>query len=273
MVSVRATAYDPSGKQHSKMFNSNHYTKEELDEHILKYKQWIQSGKPPKDYRIEKSFKALKELTPSVQSPFERKHIDSLTLPENKAMSFACIGSTRSGKSYAVSYLWEKIFKKHITVLMTLSGHSDIYKPFKKKAVITDGFHPELIEEPMHINKCTKNAYDFCLIFDDLALEGKNNENMTKLLTIGRNSGMSAIISGQKMTMLSSTGRSNINYILCFKQNTETAIEDTIKTYLRSYFPKGMKLTEMISLYKDLTQDHNFFCVDALNDQCFLSKI
>ena len=276
MPTIKTTAYSPDGIQYSKSFNSNHYTKEELEEQILRFKQWIQSGKPHKEFKIIKTFKALNpvnQIEAKTPEHFERRPISSLTLPENKAMSFACIGSTRSGKSYALCHLWETIFKKHITILMTLSGHAEIYKPLCKKAVITDGFHTELIDEPMAINKATKNHYDFCLIFDDLALEGKTSEQMTKLLTIGRNSGMSAIISGQKMTMLSSTGRSNINYILCFKQNTETAIEDTIKTYLRSYFPKGMKIPDMISLYKELTADHNFFCVDTLNDLCFISKI
>jgi hypothetical protein len=84
---------------------------------------------------------------------------------------------------------------------------------------------------------------------------------------------MSAIICGQKMTMLSSTGRSNINYILCFKQNTESAIEDTIKCFLRSYFPSDMKLTDMIKAYKSLTEEHNFILVDTLNDKCYISKI
>jgi hypothetical protein len=73
--------------------------------------------------------------------------------------------------------------------------------------------------------------------------------------------------------MLNSTGRSNINYVCCFKQNTESAIEDTIKTFLRSYFPKDMKITDMISMYKELTQDHNFFVIDTLNDEIFISKI
>lgn len=276
MPSIKISAYNPEGKQLFKSVNSNHYNQEEIEAITKRYKTHIQSGKPNSDFIIkEKVIKVIAnpELPITKKDHFERKSIDSLKLPDNKAMSFACIGSTRSGKTYAVCHLWEKIFKKHITFLMTLSGHGDIYKPFKKKAVIIDGFHEELIEEPMNINKHTKNCYDFCLIFDDLALEGKTSDTMTKLLTIGRNSGMSAIISGQKMTMLSATGRSNINFVLCFKQNTETAIEDTIKTYLRSYFPKGMKITEMISLYKDLTQDHNFFCVDTLNDDCFICKI
>jgi len=275
MPSLRISAYDPDGVQRNKSINTAHYTKDEIEEQTLQFKQWVHAGKPHREWKYVKStIVPEKPVPPPVaKEPFERRHLSSLELPENKAMSFACIGSTRSGKSYAVCHIWEKIFKKHITVLLTHTGHGDIYKPFHKKAVITEGYNPDVIEEAMHINKLTKNCYDFCLIFDDLALDGKNSEQMTKLLTLGRNVGMSAIISGQKMTMLSATGRSNINYVLCFKQNTETAIEDTIKTYLRSYFPKGMKLSDMISLYKDMTADHNFFCVDTLQDKCFVSKI
>jgi hypothetical protein len=292
MGNLRISAYSPDGKQHFKSLNTTHYTPTEIDSITLAFKRHIQTGKKPKDFNhynvIKKTvIDEIKPLKPNEDdssdsdssvsvgkgSHFERRSLDSLELPENKAMSFCCIGSTRSGKTYALNYIWNKIFKKHITVLMTLSGHADIYKGYKNTAVISDGFHKELIEEPMKINKDTNNNYNFCLIFDDLAMEGKISNSMTKLLTIGRNSGMSAIISGQKMTMLSSTGRTNINFVLCFKQNTETAIEDTIKTFLRSYFPRGMKMSEMISMYKDITQDHNFFCIDTLNDRCFISKI
>ena len=294
MGNLRISAYSPDGKQHFKSLNTTHFSPSEIDTITLMWKRHIQTGKKPKDFnhfnviKTPISVSVAKHYEPVLEddgsssdssvsvgkgSHFERRHIDTLELPENKAMSFCCIGSTRSGKTYALNYIWNKIFKKHITILMTLSGHADIYKGYKNTAVICDGFHKEMIEEPMKMNKDTNNHYNFCLIFDDLAMEGKISNSMTKLLTIGRNSGMSAIISGQKMTMLSSTGRSNINYVLCFKQITETAIEDTIKTFLRSYFPRGMKMNEMIRMYKQITQDHNFFCIDTLNDKCFISKI
>jgi hypothetical protein len=154
-----------------------------------------------------------------------------------------------------------------------LTTHGDIYKPFQKNGIICEGFKSELIDDAMKINRETKNHYNFCIVLDDLAMDGKINNTMTKLLTVGRNFGCSAIISGQKLQMLSATGRSNINYVCCFKQNTENAIEDTIKCYLRSYFPKGMKINDMISLYKELTEDHHFFLVDTLNDKCYISKI
>jgi hypothetical protein len=204
---------------------------------------------------------------------FKRKHVRELNFPRNGGVSFACIGSTRSGKSHCVSFLYDEFFKKHITILETLSNHSEIYKPFKKTGIICEGFHPELIQEGMLVNKRTECHYNFLYIFDDLAMDGKNNSMMTKLLTVGRNFFCSAIISGQKATLLSATGRSNINYLCLFYQNSDTECEFTIKAFLRSFFPRGMKMIDCIRMYKELTQNHNFFLVDTLNNECFLSRI
>ena len=275
MPSLVLSAYAPDGKQVKKSIGTEYFTKKEIEDITLNYKRHIHSGLPKSSFKISVGVVPDREeiVEAPKLKPFTKMHISDLETPENGCFSFCCIGSTRSGKSYAINYIYEKFFKKHITMLMTLSSHAEIYKGFKKNAIITDGFFPELIDEPMKVNKLTENHYKFCLIFDDLCIDGKNASPMTKLLTIGRNSGMSAIISGQKMTMLNSTGRANVNYVLCFKQNTETAIEDTIKTFLRSYLPKHLKISEMIALYKELTEDHHFFLVDTLNDKCYISKI
>lgn len=112
-----------------------------------------------------------------------------------------------------------------------------------------------------------------CWIFDDLATDGKTSKDMTKLLTIGRNSGMSVILTGQKMNMLNATGRSNVNYVCLFRQNTSTAIEDVIKTYLRPYLPRSCSILDMIEIYKSLTEDHHFIVIDTLNDEAFLTRV
>jgi len=265
-----------NGKPCRRGFNPEGYTPAQLKKIEKDFKIYCKLGKDPKSFEIPNWYEM--QSSKEIEKPLEKKHfdtmhIDDLELPKNGAMSFACVGSTRSGKSYAVTHIYEKLFKKYITFLMTLTTHGEIYKPFKKNGIICEGYRSEFIEDSMKINKETKNHYNFCFIFDDLVMEGKNDKTMTALLTVGRNFGCSAIISGQKLQMLSATGRSNINFILCFKQNTETSIEDTIKTYLRSYFPKHLKLNEMISLYKLLTEDHHFFLVDTLNDKCYLSKI
>jgi hypothetical protein len=285
---------DPvTGAQRQKRLSLHKYTLDEVKYIEMEWKKWIRDGNPYNTYKLPK-FERLQIKKPTyekkqvtidekgeyketvIRSPhmFERGDVSELEMPfETGGVSFALIGSTRSGKSYAMRWLWDKFFKKHITILMTLSRQSDIYKPLKKKALMSCGFFPQLIAEPMRINRETDNHYKFCLIFDDLSMEGKTSEQMTKLLTIGRNCGMSAIICGQKLEMLNATGRANVNFIFCFKQNTDTAVENTVKTYMKSYFPPTMKLSEMCRIYKDATQNHMFFCIDTLNDRCFLSKI
>lgn len=258
---LRESAKTPSGETKHIQISLDSYSKEDAERIINEWKRCVEGGVPAKVQD--------KSIVPS----FLKKREMNIKLPSNGGASFLLLGSTRSGKSVATCYLYEKYFKKHITFLMTHSTQAEIYKPFTKSAIISPGYFKELIEEPMRINRETKNSYEFCLVFDDLALSGKNDKEMTKLLTIGRNSNMSAIISGQKMTMLNATGRANCNYILCFRQNTDAAITDTVKTYMRSYFPTNMSLVEMCACYKQMTQDHQFFVIDTLNDEMYLCKI
>ena len=274
---------DKNSKKMSKSFPIGRYSEEECKYLGKLWMDWVHDGcngdfQTPTMAELKKEMKAHKEST--VQKPvandriIEEFDITKLEPPlENGGISFLCLGSTRSGKSYAMNWLYEKFFKKHITILMTLSKQAEIYKALKKTAIVTDGFHPQFVEEAMRINRFTNNKYNFCLIFDDLAMEGKTDVHMTKLLTIGRNSGMNAILCGQKMTMLSATGRTNCNYIFLFYQNTESAIEYTIKTFLRCYFPRGMSMVDMIAMYKEQTADHHFYFVDTLLDKCYLCKI
>jgi hypothetical protein len=284
MVNIRVSAYNPDGKQIQKSINANHHTQEEIQRIEMMFKKHIHAGKDAKEFRIADVLKMtlpinspekpINAIEPVIEkSVFPRKPLSSIEIPENNNMSFACIGSTRSGKTYAMKYIWDKYFKKHVTILMTHSSHADIYKEFKKSVIVSDGFHTELIDEPMKINKNTKDEYQFCLIFDDLGMDGKMSDSMTNLLTRGRNCGMSCIYAGQKMTMLSATGRSNINFILCFYQNTDDEIENTIKCFLRSYFPRDMRIPDMVKLYRDITKDHNFICIDTLANNVFISKI
>lgn len=287
MGSHRMSAYNPDGVQKYKTLNTDNFTPEQLKVIEFEFKRHVHAGKDPKDFKIIEVLLAFKlaekenkkkvvddkNENRSLGEPFERKDLSCIKIPDNQNHSWACIGSTRSGKSYAMKHIWNTYFKKHITILMTHSGHAEIYRDFKKTVILSDGFHKELIEEPMKLNKMTNDEYKFCCIFDDLGMDGKLSDAMTSLLTRGRNAGMSCIYAGQKLNMLSATGRSNINYILCFAQNTDSEIENTIKCFLRSYFPKNLRIPEMVALYRELTKDHHFICVDTLDNQVFIGKI
>lgn len=206
----------------------------------------------------------------SFSLPFKR--LDTIEHPENGGVSYALIGSTRSGKSEIMLWLWNRYFRNHITLLTTQSSHASIYGPLRSKAVIVPEFCPEIISESMKINVATKNKYNFCQIFDD-CITGKNNHTLQKLLTIGRNAGQSVIYVGQELTLLNAVGRSNINYIVCLYLNSDISVEKMIKNWLRHCFPPTLKMHEMMKLYKELTKDHHAIVVDTLTGDIFRTKI
>jgi hypothetical protein len=101
----------------------------------------------------------------------------------------------------------------------------------------------------------------------------KFNPEIVKLLTIGRNSAMSAILCVQAVTLLNSVGRTNINFVFLGKLNTDSEAEKVIKAFLTSYFPKGMKMVDKLKWYRAATADHFFIVVDTLNGHIYRTRI
>ena len=181
-----------------------------------------------------------------------------------KACTFAIIGSSKSGKTTFLKYLVKKYFDEEIKILHTQSPQADIYDSIKKECVFCPAYIPDIIKETYKINKETKNHYNFLHIIDDV-VGAKNNVQMTRALCLYRNSAISTIVCGQDMMMLNANGRANVNYICLFYTNTDNRIEDNIKAFLRSYFPRALSMDEKIELYKRLTADHSFLFIDNLN--------
>ena len=182
-----------------------------------------------------------------------------------RACSFAIIGSSKSGKTTFLKYLIKKHFKDDIKVLMTQSLQNDIYDAMKKDIATCPGYSPDVIKEMYRINKNTRNHYEFCVIIDDL-VGAKNDPQMLKLLALYRNSRISGVVVGQSETMLNPTGRANVNHIILGYQNTDGKCEDTVKAFLRSYFPRYLTMDQKITLYKTLTQDHCFIHINNLEN-------
>ena len=115
---------------------------------------------------------------------------------ETGGCSVLMVGSTRSGKSYALKYILDKYFKKHCGAIFSQSAKADAYKdmnyPLLPKASC---YIPELIHDAYKINMETNNHYPFLFIIDDCPTIRADKELM-KMATIYRNSGVSSVTCG-----------------------------------------------------------------------------
>ena len=201
------------------------------------------------------------------------RNINTLEIPPDKfGCSIVMYGATRSGKTTLLNYLYDKLFKDYISVLMSNSLQADSYKRLKKTCVISDLFHQEILKYAYNINHDTKNHYKFLMILDDIT-DHKFSKEIVKLFTIYRNSRISTICNVQATTMMNKTARANINFVLMGRMNNDLEIEMIIKSYLTSFFPTGMKMAEKITLYRQLTDDHNWLCIDQVGNDIFRFKL
>ena len=189
-----------------------------------------------------------------------------LDLPDAKTggCSVLMIGSTRCGKTTCLKHILDKYFKKHIGAIFSESARAPAYQHMKYENLpLSSAYIPELVKDSYQINKELQNYYDFLYVLDDCPLV-KTDKQLLKMLTIYRNSNVSAIVAQQSPTLLNPTCRSNFNFVLLFHQNTTEQSEQVIKAYLRGYFPKNWTYEDKIEWYNKATSDHHFIFIDNL---------
>lgn len=190
-----------------------------------------------------------------------------LELPDSKTTggcSVLMVGSTRCGKTTCLKHIMDTYFKQHVGAIFSESARAPAYSHMKYANMpLSPCYIPELVKASYHINKDTANFYDFLYVLDDVPLV-KNDKQLLKMLTIYRNSNISAITCVQSPTLLNPTCRSNFNFVLLFKQNTTGQIEAVVKTFLRGYMPECWNYEQKIEAYRRLTEDHHFIYIDNL---------
>lgn len=190
---------------------------------------------------------------------------DVFNLPDDKfGCSLMFLGSTRSGKTTMLNYVFKQNFRDYISVLMSNSLNSDAYDYLKKFCLPSDFYHPEVLKDMYKINHATNNHYRFMAVIDDIPDKSSDSE-LARLLTIYRNSRISCCVCIQAPTMLKPVARNNINFVFCGRLNSDYEIERTVKNFVGSYFPRGMSMEDKIKLYRYLTEDHCFLVVDNIN--------
>ena len=223
----------------------------------------------------EQSNDYLKNAVASEVSGFQIPvlNLGALELPDDKfGCSFILCGSTRSGKSTIMNYLYKKFFTDYIGTLMSNSLQSDAYNYIKKQVKTSHHYHPEVLKDCYKINHETKNKYKFLFIIDDVT-HTRHDKEIQRLMCLYRNSRMSCIVSGQGLVMMDKLSRGNINYVLLGKMNSSTEIERNVKEFLTGYFPATMRMSEKIQLYKQLTADYCWLLIDNINGVLMRTKL
>lgn len=197
-----------------------------------------------------------------------------LELDPRKAYSFLCIGSTRSGKSTLIERLVNDYTQNKINILMTESPHADAYEGegYRKHCILCPKYEGSLIKMASKLNKGTNNHYPINFILDDV-VSAKNSTQLKALLTVMRNQGIGCIISAQGIKMLPPIARSNVNVVFLGRCNNDFEAEAIIKSFLMSYFPTDMKMTDKIKEYREITKNHTFICLNNLTDEKSLIKL
>jgi len=200
-------------------------------------------------------------------------NLGSLELPDPKfGCSFVLCGSTRSGKTTILNYLYKTHFRNHISVLMSNSINSGSYKMLQKTCAVSDFYFPEVLKDMYKINHSTKNHYEFFAIIDDVP-DKREDPELKRLMCIYRNSRISSIVCAQTATMINKMARANINYVFLGRMNASSETERNIKDYLQGYLPTTMKMTQKISWYQQATANYCWIVLDQINGHMFLTKL
>ena len=221
----------------------------------------------PESYMTESKLQNVAGIT------FPVLNLQSLELPDTKfGCSMIMVGSTRSGKTTLLNYLFKRHFEKYISVLMSNSLNSDAYGMLKKHCVTSDMYHPEVLKEMYKVNHETKNHYQFLTIIDDVP-DKREDPEIKRLMTIYRNSRISCIMCAQGLTMMNRLARGNINFVFLGRMNSSEEVERNIKSYLQGHLPSNMRMTEKIKWYRMATENHQWIVLDQICNNLFMTKL
>lgn len=250
--------------------NNEEYIKMLRDEQKMKnkfYKENKKNGNQARDLNYYNSkAKEVKDLKHS-------KNID-LKLDPKTGNTTCILGSSKRGKSTLLMYLFKKYYNKKsfINLLFSVNAHIKLYK--NPNLIKFCEFEEQIIKDQLAIQRGTNNEYKFCNIFDDMITLKK--ETINNLVLTYRNSNISTIISMQYGFLLSKMIRANANNFILFGFNSDEAIEDIIKLFLRSWFKREFKVSsmeDMINIYKNITNNHGFIYIHPQTDSISIHRL
>ena len=194
--------------------------------------------------------------------------------PDETGSSITIFGSSKSYKTTILKRILKKYYTKDtLTLLCAQNVHAKIYNDLPNEIIKTDDYYPSAVMAMYKVNKKLNNKYPFVVVLDDI-VDKKSDKDLEKLYLTLRNAKISVITLLQNVQLLKATARGNSNIVIFRKFNQAKAIEDYVmKEYLANFYPfRDLRMADKINLYMQLTNKHNFFVLDVINNTLTLHR-
>jgi hypothetical protein len=216
------------------------------------------------------------DITPEMSAALAKlKYSDfNLKITPKTGTSITLFGASKSFKTTLLKRILEQYYSKDCIILLCAENvHAEIYDDIPKNIIKLDHYAPALIQSMYMINKKLNNKYRFVVILDDI-IDKKSDHYLEKLYLTLRNSRISIITSLQNIQLLKSTARGNSNIVIFRKFNQAKAVENyAMDEYLKNFPPfKDLKKNDKIALYMYITNKHDYFVLDVLNNSLILCQ-
>lgn len=217
------------------------------------------------------------DMTPELNSIIANLKYSPFKLevnPDETGSSITIFGSSKSYKTTILKRILKKYYTKDtMTLLCAQNVHAKIYDDLPKEIIKTDDYYPATVMAMYKVNKKLNNKYPFVVVLDDI-VDKKSDKDLEKLYLTLRNAKISVITLLQNVQLLKATARGNSNIVIFRKFNQAKAIEDYVmKEYLANFYPfRDLRMADKINLYMQLTNKHNFFVLDVINNTLTLHR-
>jgi len=236
-----------------------------------------QNADPVKEDQTTNFMNETVDMTPELNGIIANLKYSPFKLevnPDETGSSITIFGSSKSYKTTILKRILKKYYTKDtLTLLCAQNVHAKIYQDLPNEIIKTDDYYPSTVMAMYKVNKKLNNKYPFVVVLDDI-VDKKSDKDLEKLYLTLRNAKISVITLLQNVQLLKATARGNSNIVIFRKFNQAKAIEDYVmKEYLANFYPfRDLRMADKINLYMQLTNKHNFFVLDVINNTLTLHR-
>lgn len=192
---------------------------------------------------------------------------------KGEAYTTAIFGSSRSGKTTFLKYLYKNYLSKlyDVKIMFSTNSHVKNYEVFKtNEGHLLDKFNDDLAMILHTINKKTNNYFSVLLMMDD-EINQKSNKTLKNSFITWRNANISTMISLQASSLLDKSSRNNMHRLVLMKLNSSEEIMEICERLLMALIevPKNIhrihdKKKWLYNWYIEHTSNYNFIILDLL---------